>query len=51
MPCRQVKKSEVVAQAKKDGVPFVETSYNRIMKELCRNTAGTWTLRMGREDK
>lgn len=46
-----MRKSDVVAAAKAKGVAFAEGPYNRIMRELCRNNAGTWTTRSGRDDK
>ena len=46
----QLRKGDVVTAAKAKGVSFVEGSYNKIMRELCRNNAGTWTPRAGAHD-
>lgn len=43
----QVRKGDVVAAAKAKGASFVESHYNKIMRELCRNNAGAWTTKAG----
>lgn len=50
-PQKQLRKNDVVAAAKARGVAFAEGPYNRIMRELCRNVAGTWTTRSGKDDR
>ena len=46
-----MRKSDVVAAAKAKGAGFVEVHYNKVMRELCRNNAGSWTVRSGKDDK
>ena len=42
-----VRKGDVVAAAKVEGLEFVDGVYQRIMKELCTSRGSVWSLKQG----